>query len=475
MHNFEIKYNTWLNSIFITSGFLNFLTEPDRRGLIMKKRTFAGGIHPPGHKELTADLKIIQAETPKTVFIPLAQHIGAPCYPLVEVGDLVKVGQKLGDASSFVSAPVHSSVSGRVTAVTEILGFGKCIVLENDGEYTPDPAIVHNPHSEDLTPDQLRQVVRDAGIVGMGGAAFPAHVKFSPPQDKPIEFLVLNGSECEPYLTADHRVMLEQPERIIAGMKYIMKMLGCSKSFIGIEDNKMDAVKALQDIPGLSEKIEIVPLLEKYPQGSEKHLIHTCVGREVPAGGLPLDVGVVVSNVGTAVAVADAVEEGIPLIERVVTVSGSGIVRPANYRVKIGTLVSSLVEQSGGYTGKVGKIISGGPMMGRTLYSGEVPITKGTSGVLFVSEKEVVRELPHACVRCARCVDACPMFLMPTILYKNTDKQNWEAVEENHVLDCIECGSCSYVCPAKIPLVQYIRQGKEIVSSRRREAAAAKA
>lgn len=438
----------------------------------MKKRTFPGGIHPPGHKELTAGLKIEEAAAPDTVFIPLAQHIGAPCNPLVQAGDLVKAGQKIGDVSSFVSAPVHASVSGRVAAVKEIQGYGRCIAIENDRKYALDPGIAPNPDPDRLTPGELRHIVREAGIVGLGGAAFPAHVKFSPPENKPIECLILNGSECEPYLTADHRLMLEQPGRIIAGMKYIMKMLGCSQGCIGIEDNKMDAVKALEDVPGRPEKIEILPLEAKYPQGSEKHLIYTCIGREVPSGGLPLDVGVVVSNVSTAAAVADAVDKGMPLIERVVTVSGRGIRRPANYRVRIGTLVSSLVEQSGGYRGGVGKIICGGPMMGRTLYSDGVPVIKGTSGILFLPKQEVVREIPHACVRCGRCVDHCPMFLEPTVLYKNAVKGNWEAVEANYVLDCIECGSCSYVCPAKIPLVQYIRQGKEIAAARRQAAPA---
>lgn len=436
----------------------------------MRKKTFAGGIHPPGYKEMTAGLQIVEPQAPRTVYIPLSQHIGAPCYSLVQVGDTVKVGQKIGDASAYVSAPVHASVSGIVSAEQEITGFGNCIVIDNDGEDTLDLGIQPHPSPDKLTPDELRQIVREAGIVGMGGATFPAHVKFAPPEDNPIEYLILNGSECEPYLTADHRVMLEQPERILAGMKYIMKMLGCEEGFIGIEDNKMDAVKSLENVPGKSEKIQVVPLEAKYPQGSEKHLISSCIGREVPSGGLPMHVGVVVSNVSTAVAVADAIEQGMPLIERVVTVSGNAIPRPANYRVKIGTLVSWLAEQSGGVQGRVGKIISGGPMMGKALYSDQVPVTKGTSGLLFVPEKEIANEVPHACVRCSRCVNCCPMFLEPTLLYKGFKKADWDAVEANHVLDCIECGSCSYSCPAKIPLVQYIKQGKEIVAARQQAA-----
>lgn len=438
----------------------------------MRKKTFVGGIHPPGKKEMTSGLQIVEPEVPSSLYIPLSQHIGAPCSPLVQVGDPVKVGEKIGDTSAYVSAPIHASVSGIVSAEQEIFGYGKCLVIDNDGQYILDPDIKAHPDPDRLGPEELRQIVREAGIVGMGGAAFPAHVKFTPPKDNPIDYLILNGSECEPYLTADHRVMLEQPDRILAGMKYIMKMLGCEEGFIGIEDNKMDAVKSLEKVAGKPEKIRIVPLEEKYPQGSEKHLIYSCVGREVPPGGLPFHVGVVVSNVSTAVAVADAVEKGMPLIERVVTVSGTAIARPANYRVKIGTLVSWMAEQSGGTTGKVGKIISGGPMMGKTLYSDHVPVTKGTSGLLFVPEKEIYQEIPHTCVRCARCVAGCPMFLEPTLLYKGVAKGDWEAAEVNHVLDCIECGSCSYSCPAKIPLVQYIRQGKEIVAARRQAAAA---
>jgi len=438
----------------------------------MKKKTFSGGIHPPGYKELTSRSKIVRAAAPDTVYIPLAQHIGAPCRAVVETGDAVKMGQKIGDASGFVSAPVHASVSGKVKGFQDLPGWGKCVVIENDRKDEWEIPPVKNDFADSLSPEELRNIVRDAGIVGMGGAAFPAHVKFSPPKGKAIDYFILNGSECEPYLTADHRLMLELPDRIIAGMRYIMKMLGCSEGFVGIEDNKMDAVKALQRVPFRSKKIQVIPLEAKYPQGSEKHLIYTCTGREVPSGGLPMDVGVVVSNVGTAVAVADAVELGIPLIERVVTVTGSGIVKPTNFRVKIGTLVSSLVEQCGGYKGRIGKVICGGPMMGKSLLSDEVPVAKGTSGLLFIPEREILREKIRTCVRCGKCVNACPMFLEPTTLYKNAEKENWDAVEAAHVLDCIECGSCTYVCPARIPLVQYIRQGKEIVRSRQQAAAA---
>lgn len=438
----------------------------------MRKRSFPGGIHPPGQKELTSRSRIVSAVAPEKVYIPLNQHIGAPCQPIVQAGDFVKLGQKIGEGNGFVSVPVHASVSGKVIGFEELPGWGNCVVIENDGKDEWTPEVIHNDFPGSMSPDQMRKAVMEAGVVGMGGAAFPAHVKFTPPANKPIEYLILNGSECEPYLTADHRIMVEESDRVIAGMGYIMKMLGCSKGFIGIEDNKPDAIKALEDVPGRSKKIRIVPLETKYPQGSEKHLIYTCTGREVPSGGLPLDVGAVVSNVSTAVAVVNAVEEGMPLIERVVTITGSGIKKPANYRVRIGTLVSSLVEQSGGYKGKIEKIVCGGPMMGRTLFSDAVPVAKGTTGILFLMGKEISRDTPRSCVRCGKCIDACPMFLEPTLLFKNAEKENWELVEGNNVLDCIECGSCSYVCPAKIPLVQYIRQGKEIVRGRQQAAAA---
>ena len=373
----------------------------------MGVKTFSGGIHPPGYKELTCNSKIITANEPSQVMIPLSQHIGAPCKPIVKRRDAVKVGQKIGESVGFVSSPIHASISGTVKDIKRISGYGKCIVIENDGKNEMDPSIKPNP--ENLSSDEMKNAVLEAGIVGMGGAMFPSHVKLSPPKEKPITDVILNGGECEPYLTADHRIMLEQPDRIVAGLKYIMKIVGCERGSIGVEDNKMDAVEALRKAALGMDNIEIVPLKAKYPQGGEKQLIEACTGKEVPSGGLPMDVGVVVNNVATAIVVADAIEKGMPLIERVVTISGDGVKNPGNYLAKIGTPVSDLIEQSGGYTGVIGKLVAGGPMMGKTLHTDIVPVTKGTSGILALKQEDLEEEEERECVRCAKCVADSPV------------------------------------------------------------------
>jgi electron transport complex protein RnfC len=346
--------------------------------------------------------------------------------------------------------------------------FVPCIVLENDGrdEWADTVKPCENP--SELTPEELRKIIFEAGIVGLGGAAFPAHVKYSPVEGKKAELVILNGIECEPYITADHRIMLEKPERIIAGLRYIMKSAGCTRAIIAIEDNKMDAAAVMEKAAAGDNSIDVVILNEKYPQGSEKQLIYACTGREVPVGGLPVDVGVIVNNVGTAVAIADAVEHGIPLIERVVTLNGDGIKQPANYLVRIGTLYKDLIKQSGGYTGAIETIISGGPMMGKAVFSDDIPVVKGTSGIIVRkknADNKIVREF-H-CVRCAKCVDACPAFLEPTSIVKAAKKGLWKDAEQGSVRNCIECGSCVYVCPANIPLLQYIRRAKQAIASNR--------
>lgn len=441
----------------------------------MKKATFRGGIHPVGHKELTSGRETIPAPVPGRVYIPLSQHIGAPCAPLVVVGDEVKKGQRIGEGKGFVSAPVHASVSGKVVAI-ELMehpggSFVPCIVIENDGREewaesvrpAGDPAL--------LAPEEIRKVIWDAGIVGLGGATFPAHVKYAPVEGKRVEVVILNGAECEPYLTADHRLMLERPERIVAGLGYIMRSVGCTRGIIAIEDNKMDAVAALRQAASSAENIGVQVLKEKYPQGSEKQLIYGCTGRQVPAGGLPLAVGVIVNNVGTAAAVADAVEKGIPLIERYVTVSGNGVRQPANYLVRVGTLFRELIARSGGYDGEVEKIIAGGPMMGKTVFSDGLPVVKGSSGIV-VMKKETARETKeYPCVRCAKCIDVCPAFLEPTSLVKMAKRGAWEEAQDGDVMSCIECGSCVYSCPAMIPLIQHIRRAKQAVLAARAKAA----
>ena len=438
----------------------------------MKKATFRGGIHPAGHKELTSGQQTVPARVPDKVYIPLSQHIGAPCAPVVVVGDLVKKGQTIGQGKGFVSAPVHASVSGKVVSIDVMEhpggSFVPCIAIENDGK--EEWAETVKPHGDPatLTPEQIRQIILEAGIVGLGGATFPSHVKYAPVEGKKVETVILNGVECEPYLTADHRLMLEKSQRIVAGLGYIMRSVGCQRGVIAIEDNKMDAVAALQQAAASASGVSVVVLKEKYPQGSEKQLIYACTGKQVPVGGLPLAVGVIVNNVGTAAAVADAVEHGIPLIERYVTVSGPGVRNPANYLVRIGTLFSELIAQSGGCTGELDRIISGGLMMGKTVFSQQLPVVKGTSGIVVVTREAQQRQgKEFACVRCAKCVDACPAFLEPTSLGKMAKRAAWEQAEEADVMSCIECGSCVYACPSHIPLIQHIRRAKQAVLAAR--------
>ncbi len=429
--------------------------------------TFKGGVHPPDHKELSANSPIKEAKVPSQVVIPLSQHIGAPCQAIVEVGQEVKKGEMIGEPTGFVSAPVHASVSGKVVAMMDVPNaMGRmvpAVVIENDGkeEWTQ---LSDNPDYMNLSPDELREKIKNAGIVGMGGATFPTHVKLSPPKEKPIDVVIINGAECEPYLTADHRMMVETPKEVIEGLKIIMKILGVSKGYVGIENNKPDAIERMKEAAQNEPNIEVVALQVKYPQGAEKMLIKAIVDREVPAGGLPMDVGVVVQNVGTAYAIYEACRYGKPLIERVVTVTGLGVNSPGNFRARIGTPIQQLIDEAGGFTNGAVKVVLGGPMMGFAVYSTEIPVTKGTSGVLVLSESEYVSsEKFSSCIRCGRCVDACPMGLIPSMLSILSEKGFYEDTKEYNIFDCFECGTCTYVCPAKRPIVQLIRLAKSLV------------
>lgn len=433
----------------------------------MALATFKGGIHPPDKKELSKDKKISPTKPPKRVVIPLVQHIGAPCKLTVNVGQEVKKGEVIGTPEGFVSAPVHSSVSGKVIAIGDFpLATGRMVtsvVIENDSK-EEWASLKENPDYMKLSPDELKAKVKDAGIVGMGGAAFPAHVKLSPPKEKPVDVVILNGAECEPYLTADYRLMIERPQDVVEGLKILMKILGVNKGFIGIEDNKPDAVETMKKAASGEPNIDVCALEVKYPQGAEKMLIRATVGREVPPRGLPMDVGVVVQNIGTAVAIYEAARYGKPLIERVVTVTGEGIKEPKNLMVKIGTLVSDLIEECGGFKSEAAKVISGGPMMGFAMYSLDVPVTKGTSGVLVLPEEGVVHaEEFGPCIRCGRCIDICPMGLMPSMLSVLSERGFYEETKDYNLFDCFECGSCTYVCPSKRPIVQFIRLAKSLV------------
>lgn len=439
----------------------------------MSAKGFKGGIHPPDSKELTRDKAIEVMPVPERVVIPLHQHIGAPAVATVEVGAKVKKGQIIGMATGFVSAPIHSSISGEVKSIAEFphpSGTNMMAVeIISDGEDAWIDDLKEERDIERLSPDQIKEKILSAGIVGLGGAAFPTHVKMSPPEDKKIEAVILNGAECEPYLTADHRLMIEDADAIIEGLRLLMKVLGVEKGYIGIEDNKPEAVTALMGAVAGTE-IEVLSLHVKYPQGAEKQLIKAILNREVPSGGLPMDVGVVVQNVGTAFAVYEAVKFGKPLIERIATVTGSGVKLPKNLKVKIGTTTSDLIDVAGGLNEDVVKIIMGGPMMGIGQHSTEVPVVKGTSGLLIMKAEDVRDRESNPCIRCGRCLTACPAMLDPATLGIYSERDMFEETEEHYVMDCIECGSCSFVCPADRPLVHLFRFAKaSIIRKRQKE------
>lgn len=427
-----------------------------------------GGVHPEANK-LSAANAIVGAQLPKTAIIPLAQHIGAPANAVVQKGDKVKVGQLIGEANGFVSANIHSSVSGTVSKIDvapDVSGFKKpAVFIDVEGDEWLETIDRTDTLIEEIKDDAKTIIgkIKDAGIVGMGGATFPAHVKLAIPEGKKADFLIINGVECEPYLTADHRLMLEKSAELIVGVKILMKAIGVEKAYIGIEANKPDAISKLTDLCAKEQGIEVVPLKLKYPQGGEKQLINAVSGREVPSGKLPIDAGAVVQNVGTAFAVYEAVQKNKPLIERIVTVTGDTVATPSNFRTRIGTPVAELIAAAGGDIEKSGKIISGGPMMGKAMANLESTVTKGTSGILMLNEEKAVRPEAGPCIRCAKCVDACPMGLEPYLLMQYSQRQMWAEDEANHIMDCIECGCCIFSCPAKRPILDYVRLGKNTV------------
>lgn len=425
-----------------------------------------GGVHPAENK-LSAGKAIETLGLPKQAVFPLSQHIGAPALPIVKKGDLVKVGTKIAEAGGFVSAPIFSSVSGKVNKVDSVIdasGYRKpAIFIDVEGdewEETIDRSNVLEAKCE-LTPEEIVAKIKNAGIVGMGGACFPTHVKLTPPPGCRAECVIINAVECEPYLTADHRLMLEKTDEILVGVSILMRAAKVSRAYIGIENNKPDAIQRMTEKATQYPGIEIVPLKVKYPQGGEKQLIDAVIGRQVPAPpAIPIHVGAVVQNVGTAYAVYEAVQKNKPLFERVVTVTGKSLKNPSNFLTRMGTPMSQLIEAAGGLPEDTGKVIGGGPMMGKALANTEVPICKGSSGILLMNDKEARRAEPQPCIRCAKCVGVCPMGLEPFLLATCSAKGDWERVEHEMIMSCIECGSCQFTCPSHRPMLDYIRLGK---------------
>jgi electron transport complex protein RnfC len=430
----------------------------------MSLKTFPGGVHPHDNKHYSKASQITVMPIPEKVIIPLSQHIGAPANPVVQVGDEVKTGQVIAEAGGFVSIPHHATIRGKVTKIDlfphpvgtnqmaiEITGDGKdtWVELTDESDYMS------------LSVDEMKNRIKNAGICGMGGAGFPTIVKLSPPADKPIDTVILNGVECEPYLTSDYRLMLERSEDILKGLKIIMKVLGAKNGYIGIEANKPDVIKLMEKLTKNEADIKVVGLKMRYPQGAEKQLIYAATKRSVPnRGGLPMAVKVVVQNVGTAVAIYEAVRFSKPLVERVIAVTGSCVAQPGNLKARIGTPFSSLVEFCGSTTCKIGKIISGGPMMGFAVPNLDAPMTKGSSGIVLLNSKEAHILEERTCLRCGRCVDVCPMNLFPSLIAQAVKVQDYDTADKAGMTDCMKCGSCAYVCPAHIRLVQWIDTGK---------------
>ena len=424
---------------------------------------YYGGVHPAERKEFTEGMALQRFPDPEEVVIPLSMHAGAPANPVVQVGDTVKVGQKIGEAAAFISSPIHSSVSGTVVAI-ENRGHatrGEClsVVIRSDGKNTLDDSVQPHKDLDSLTPDEIVEIVKEAGIVGMGGAGFPTSVKLKPA--KPVDTILLNGCECEPLLTADHRVLLEFADDVVFGLQAIIKAVGAEKGLIVIEDNKPDAIELMKEKTAGYSNLDVVVAKTKYPQGAEKMLIKRVTGRKVPSGGLPADVGCVVSNISTTKAISDAIQKGMPLVERVVTVTGERLKNPGNFIVKIGTNTKDLVDYCGGVTGDDEVTFkAGGPMMGFVLSDLNVPIMKGSNGIIAVDTDHTAEQ---PCIKCGRCMDVCPMELSPLYFAKFADEENWQGMKDKNVMDCIECRCCEYICSSKIPLVTKIKAGKNAV------------
>ena len=434
-----------------------------------------GGVAVPHKKELSEKSPIEFAGIPGELVLFLSQHTGAPSVPKVKPKDTVKRGQVLAEPRGSISAALHAPTSGTVTAIEPRFHpvnacMSEAVILKPDGKHEVIEGLSPEASGLDgISADRIKELTREMGLVGLGGAAFPTDVKLAPPEDKPIDVYLLNGAECEPYLTADHRLMLEEADKIVFGFKAMMKAAGVERGILCIEDNKPDAVETMKKAMSAYDGLKLAVLTTRYPRGGEKPLIQAVLGREVPPPpGLPLDVGVIVSNVGTAYALAEAVFTGLPLVERIVSVTGEGVANPSNFKTLIGTPLSYLIEKAGGFAGTPGKVVMGGPMMGPAVKSLDVPVLKGTSGILVLTKEQAIKEAILPCIKCGECVDACPMQLLPVWMSAYAERGLIDEAERYRVMDCCECGACTFVCPSKRPLVQWIRMAKAEISSRRK-------
>ncbi|MCR5692315.1 MAG: electron transport complex subunit RsxC [Eubacterium sp.] len=441
----------------------------------MGKSTFQGGIHPYEGKELSKD-GLIQTVMPKDMVVfSMSQHIGAPATPVVAKGDSVKMGQIIGQASGFISANIVSSVSGTVKAIEpRLLSSGNkatCVIVENDGEYTPVEGLGEDRDYQNLSREEIRQIIKDAGIVGMGGAGFPTNVKVTPKNEDDIEYIIVNGAECEPYLTSDYRLMMERPEEIIQGLRVLLSLFDHAKGVIAIEDNKMDAINKIQYLLEDDRDISVKKLKTKYPQGAERQVISVVTGRKIHSKMLPADAGCIVDNVQTMIAVYQAVCKSTPCMSRVVTVTGDAVAKGQNYEVKFGMSHAELLEEAGGLKREAPKIISGGPMMGMAMYDLDTPITKTSSSILAMSEDQVAEFEPTNCIRCGRCATVCPSRLVPQMMAEAVERGDMDYFQKIHGMECYECGSCTYVCPAKRRLTQMFKKARRAVMDASRKKA----
>ena len=430
--------------------------------------TFKRGVHPPDEKSFSAEKEVvmIQPEVGEELYFPMSQHIGAPCKPIVAKGDYVKMGQKIGETTGFVCSPIFASISGTVKDIKPVLTPGgamsQAVVIENDGKMEPVEGLNVPKDYTKMTNEEICEAIKEAGVVGLGGAGFPTHIKLAPPPDKKIDYIIVNAAECEPYLTTDYRIMLEEPERVVRGLQVVLKLHPEAKGVIGIEHNKPKAIESMTKACEGIDNISVATLRTKFPQGSEKHIIYSITKREVPSGGLPADSGCIVDNVDTMVAIERAIFRGRPLMRRIVTVSGRGANNPGNYKVRLGMTYGMLLDKVGGFTEDTAKIISGGPMMGIAIHSLDTVMTKTSSSILCFTEAEAKLPEERNCFRCGKCVGHCPMGLMPNELNKAAIYGDHDAFIEFNGMDCIECGSCSFECPAKRQLAQSIRAEKKI-------------